>query len=83
MKPLSLLVVTALLSATLIACTSTSDPPASTVGGSAMPLPQQRSYLDPGPGAPRSAGPNYVRANQSNGPRQTDFFGNDVLPQNP
>ncbi|HEV7257875.1 MAG TPA: hypothetical protein VGN82_08840 [Bosea sp. (in: a-proteobacteria)] len=67
----------------LIACTSSSEPPVATSAPISMPLPAQRSYLDPGPVAPSTGGPNYVRANQSSGPRQTDFFGNDVLPQTP
>lgn len=67
----------------LIACTSSSEPPLASSAPVSMPVPAQRSYLDPGPGAPGGGGPNYVRANQTSGPRQTDFFGNDVLPQTP
>jgi hypothetical protein len=67
----------------LIACTTSNEPPPTASAPVAMPLPAQRSYLDPGPGVPSGGGPNYVRANQSSGPRQTDFFGNDVLPQTP
>jgi hypothetical protein len=81
MKSLQL-TITLLFCLPLIACNSTSEQSVSSPGVS-MPLPQQRSYLDPGPRAPRSGSPNYVRANQSTGPRQTDFFGNDILPQNP
>jgi hypothetical protein len=66
----------------LVGCTSTTEQSSSSAP-IAMPLPSQRSYLDPGPSAPGGGGPNYVRANQTSGPRQTDFFGNDVLPQNP
>ena len=67
----------------LVACTSSSEPPIASSVPIAMPLPAQRSYLDPGPNAPSRGGANYVRANQTSGPRQTDFFGNDVLPQTP
>lgn len=45
-------------------------------------VPPQRSYLDPGP-APGRGGPNYIRDNLSNGPRQTDSFGNDLLTRAP
>jgi hypothetical protein len=81
MKPLQL-TATLALCLPLIACNSTSEQSVSSPAVS-MPLPQQRSYLDPGPSAPRSGSPNYVRANQTSTPRQTDFFGNDILPQNP
>jgi hypothetical protein len=42
----------------------------------------ERSYLDVGP-APGRGGPAYLQANTASGPRQTDFFGNDVLPRAP
>jgi hypothetical protein len=74
---------TLLCCAALAACNTSSEPPQASSAPVAMPLPAQRSYLDPGPGAPGGGGPNYVRANQTSGPRQTDFFGNDVLPQTP
>ena len=69
--------------AVLAACNTSSEPPVASSAPIAMPLPAQRSYLDPGPSAPSRGGANYVRANQTSGPRQTDFFGNDVLPQTP
>lgn len=70
----------------LLACTTTAEqaPPVSAPAPSvASSTPLQRSYLDPGPNPPRTGGPAYVRANQTSAPRQTDFFGNDLLPQNP
>jgi hypothetical protein len=63
-------------------CTS-QEPPRSDGVTVASPQEPRRSYLDPGPAPTRSGGPNYVRDNRSNGPRQTDAFGNDVLPQVP
>jgi hypothetical protein len=45
-------------------------------------LPPERSYLDPGP-APSRGGPNYLRENAASPPRQTDMFGNDVVPRIP
>lgn len=77
------LLATVLCCAALTACNTSSEPPVATSAPIAMPLPAQRSYLDPGPNAPSRGGANYVRANQTSGPRQTDFFGNDVLPQTP
>lgn len=46
-------------------------------------VPPQRSYLDPGPAPASSGGPNYVRAGENSFSRQTDFFGNDVVPRIP
>ena len=58
-----------------------SDPSTSvTVQGA---IPPQRSYLDAGPVQQGGGRPNYVRANQTSATRQTDFFGNSVLPQVP
>ena len=42
---------------------------------------QQRSFLGTGPAL--ATGPNYVRDSVSVGPRQTDAFGNGVLPRAP
>lgn len=70
----------------LVACTTTAEqaPPVSAPAPSTASVqPPQRSYLDPGPNPARTGGPAYVRANQTSAPRQTDFFGNDLLPQNP
>lgn len=45
--------------------------------------PTQRSYLDAGPAPARGGGPNYVQAGQNSFARQTDSFGNDVVPRSP
>jgi hypothetical protein len=65
------------------ACTTQEAPePITSTTVQGAPLPQ-RSYLDAGP-APLSGGrPNYVRDNLTSSTRQTDFFGNDVLPRTP
>lgn len=46
-------------------------------------VPPQRSYLDPGPAPSRTGGPAYVQAGQNSFARQTDSFGNDVVPRIP
>ncbi|WP_139219297.1 hypothetical protein [Bosea sp. CRIB-10] len=66
----------------LVGCTTSAQQPPSTTTV-APPQPQQRSYLDTGPSPARTGGPSYIRANQNSATRQTDFFGNDVLPRMP
>jgi len=44
--------------------------------------PQQRSYLDAGP-APSRGAPSYVQAGMNSFARQTDAFGNDLVPRIP
>jgi len=46
-------------------------------------VPPQRSYLDPGPAPSRNGGPAYVQAGQNSFARQTDSFGNDLVPRIP
>ena len=64
----------------LMACTSASDTSLGASPPTTPPMQQQRSYLDVGPSASPTGGPNYVRANRTSATRQTDFFGNAVLP---
>lgn len=70
----------ALAATTLAACTTQEEArqpvaPAATVSSA-----PQRSYLDPGPAPARQGGAGYVRDNLTSSPRQTDGFGNAVLP---
>ncbi|MGO4405602.1 hypothetical protein AB4Z10_15230 [Bosea sp. RAF48] len=46
-------------------------------------VPPQRSYLDPGPVPARSGGPAYIQAGSNSFARQTDSFGNDLVPKIP
>ena len=46
-------------------------------------VPPQRSYLDPGPAPARGGGPAYIQAGTNSFARQTDSFGNDLVPKIP
>lgn len=78
------LVASSLILLTSIAgCTPREEFAAPSVVSTAAPrTTAERSYLDVGP-APSRGGPAYIQANTTGGPRQTDFFGNDVLPRAP
>jgi len=67
----------------LSGCVSQNQAPDVVSAPVSMPLPDQRSYLDPGPNTQSTGGPNYVRSNLTSSPQQTDFFGNDVLRRTP
>lgn len=70
--------------AMLGACTTqeaASSPPETQI--SVTTVPPQRSYLDPGPAPSRTGGPAYVQAGQNSFARQTDSFGNDLVPKIP
>lgn len=67
----------------LPACVSQNQPPDVVSAPMSMPLPDQRSYLDPGPNPGATGGPNYVRSNMTSGTQQTDGFGNDILRRAP
>lgn len=46
-------------------------------------VPPPRSYLDPGPIPARAGGPAYIQAGTNSFARQTDSFGNDLVPKIP
>lgn len=70
------------LSCGLPACTTqeAASPQATPV--TVTSVPPQRSYLDAGP-IPSTGGANYTRPGVGSSARQTDFFGNDVVPRMP
>lgn len=76
---LALTVPTAMLGA----CTTqeAASPPDAQI--SVTSVPPQRSYLDAGPAPSRSGGPNYIQAGTNSFARQTDSFGNDLVPKIP
>ena len=80
--PLSAALALTLLSCGPGACTTqgTASPPA--VPFTATSAAPQRSYLDAGP-MPSTGGANYTRPGVGSSARQTDFFGNDVVPRIP
>lgn len=67
----------------LEACTPQGQAPVVSSGPVVTSTPAKRSYLDAGPNPTRTGGPNYLQSDVSSAPRQTDFFGNSVFPQNP
>ncbi len=77
------IVSAALLIAAAAGCTTREEPaPAYIPPSASTRVPPERSYLDPGP-LPGRGGPGYVRDNLTSTPRQTDSFGNDLLPRSP
>lgn len=73
-------ILLALATAALAACTTQEAAREPAAPATTIATPQQRSYLDPGPAPARLGGPSYMRDNLTSSPRQTDSFGNDVLP---
>lgn len=80
--PLSTALALGLFSCGLGACTTqeAASPPAMPLAATSAP--PQRSYLDAGP-MPSTGGANYTRPGVGSSARQTDFFGNDVVPRMP
>lgn len=76
--PLALLV----LACGLGACTTQDVASSSAAPIAVTSTPPQRSYLDAGP-VPSTGGANYTRPGVGSPARQTDFFGNDVVPRTP
>lgn len=62
------------------ACTPREElPPQYAPSTAITTVPPQRSYLDPGP-AQSTGGPRYLQRGAGSPPRQTDMFGNDLVP---
>lgn len=82
MKAVQAASITVML-AGIAACTPREEPPPTYVAPSATTrtLPE-RSYLDPGP-AQSTGGPRYLDSSVTSAPRQTDSFGNDLIPRIP
>ncbi|QEL24375.1 hypothetical protein FQV39_18665 [Bosea sp. F3-2] len=69
--------------AVLGACTTQEAASPSEPQISVTSVPPQRSYLDPGPTPSRTGGPAYIQAGRNSFARQTDSFGNDLVPKIP
>ena len=66
----------------LAACTTQEAASPQAMPVTVTSLPPQRSYLDAGP-MPSTGGANYTRPGAGGFARQTDAFGNDVVPRIP
>jgi hypothetical protein len=80
MKTLHILALVALAATGMSGCTTQEEARQSVAPIATASNAPQRSYLDPGPAPARQGGPGYIRDNLTSSPRQTDGFGNDVLP---